>query len=96
MFGSELLTSWGLPRPSAAALRLLYADPSVVHEPMARVLIAGHGLSSVVVDGGSSHCTISARDALAVIGVSPNRVDELGARVGAEVERIATYLMGAA
>jgi HD-like signal output (HDOD) protein len=96
VFGSELLTKWGFPRGSSSALRLLYADPSVVHEPMARVLIAGHALASTVVDAGATHSPIAARDGLAMIGVSANRLDEFSAKVTSEVDRIATFLMGAA
>ena len=39
-FSAEMLARWGLPRPTISAIRLLTADPSLVHEPLGRVLLA--------------------------------------------------------
>jgi hypothetical protein len=96
LFGSELLARWGLPRTSSNAVRLVYADQTVVHEPMARVLMAGHALASSVFDAGAAHCHIAPRDGLATIGVAASRIDELSAKLATDVDRIATFLMGAA
>ena len=94
-FGAELLLRWGLPRTTANALRLLYADPSVVHEPAARLLIAAHSLAVSVV-GDKDHWSLSARDGLGLVGVAPSRLDELITKVDSEVDRIATFITGAA
>ena len=95
-FGSETLARWGLPRASSNALRLLYADPSVVHEPMARLLIAGHCLATTIVDPPPEHWSMAARDGLALLGVAPSRLDELSTKARTEVDRIASFIMGAA
>ena len=95
-FGADLLLRWGLPRTTASALRLLYADPAVVHEPVARLLIAAHSLAMVVNDEDQAHWPMSARDGLSVVGIAPSRVDELRAKVENEVDRIANFIMAAA
>jgi putative nucleotidyltransferase with HDIG domain len=94
-FGAEMLLRWGLPLTMVSALRLLYADPSVVHEPAARLLIAAHSLAVSVV-GDKDHWSLSARDGLGLVGVAPSRVDELITKVNAEVDRIAIFIAGAA
>lgn len=94
--GAETLLRWGLPRATVNALRMLYADPSIVHEPLARVLIAAHCLAMNVTGEDQTHWSTSARDGLSLIGVASSRVDELSTKVNAEVERIAAFITGAA
>ncbi|MEO8697756.1 MAG: HDOD domain-containing protein [Acidimicrobiales bacterium] len=94
--GAEILLRWGLPRTTVSALRLLYADPSVVHEPVARLLIAGHSLAVSVLDDDKDHWSLSPREVLSLVGAAPSRLDELVNKVNSEVDRIATFITGAA
>lgn len=95
-FGADLLLRWGLPRTTVSALRQIYVDPSVVHEPAARVLIGAHWVAMTVNGEDHAHWSMSARDGLGLVGVAPSRVDELCTRVETEAGRIATFIKGAA
>ena len=95
-FGADLLLRWGLPRTTVSALRLLYVDPSVIHEPAARLLVAAHCLAMTANGEDHAHWSTSTRDGLALVGIAPSRVDELCTRIETEVGRIATFIKGAA
>ena len=95
-FSAELLSRWGLPRPTISAIRLLTADPSLVHEPLARVLLAAHCLAMSVTGDDQEHWSTSTRDGLSLVGLAPSRIDELNAKVNGEVARIAAFIEGAA
>jgi HD-like signal output (HDOD) protein len=96
VFGADLLARWGLPRTTVSALRSLFGEPSTVSEPLAKVLLAGHCLAMGVGDDAPHDWTTSTRDAMTMIGLGPNRVDEINAKINLEVERIATFITGAA
>ena len=95
-FSAEMLARWGLPRPTISAIRLLTVDPSLVHEPLARVLLAAHCLAMNVTGEDQLHWSTSTRDGLSLVGLAPNRLDELNAKINTEVARIAAFIEGAA
>jgi len=96
VFGAELLSRWGLPRTTVSALRSLFNEPSTVHEPLAKVLLAGHCLAMTVDADAPHEWTTSTRDAMTMIGVAPHRVEEFNNKIAVELDRIATFIAGAA
>ena len=95
-FGAELLARWGMPRTCVSAIRHLAADPSVVSEPLARVLYAAHCLASNAAEEAVHPWSTSPREGLVLVGIAPSRVDELSARVNSEIDRIAAFISGVA
>ena len=96
VFGADLLARWGMPRATVNALRSLFIEPSSVSEPLAKVLVAGHCLAMTVVGDAPHEWTTSTRDAMTMIGLAPNRIDEFNSKISLEVERIAMFISGAA
>ena len=94
--GADMLSRWGLPRSTVSAVRLLCADPAVVNEPLARVLLAAHCLAMDVTEEASHQWSSSPRDGLSLVGIAPSRVDELSTKINVEVDRIAAFIAAVA
>ena len=63
---------------------------------LGRVLLAAHCLAMSVTGDDPVHWSTSTRDGLSLVGLAPNRLDELNAKINAEVARIAAFIEGAA